>query len=82
MFKGQMPNITQAQVIAALSWIATQAVAAGWVNNDQSQHWLQLGSTIVASVWVLADAALRGFRNIRVAAETKAGVPPAQTTRR
>lgn len=76
MFKGKMPDITPAQVIAALTWIAAQAVAAGWVNNDQAQHWLQLGSTIVASVWVLGDAILRGFRNIRVAAETKAGVVP------
>lgn len=76
MFKGNMPNITQAQILAALTWIATQAVAAGWVNNDQAQHWLQLGSTILASVWVLGDALLRGFRNIRVAMEAKAGVTP------
>ena len=75
MFTGKFPDITPAQVIAALTWIAAQAVAAGWVSNDQSQHWLQLGSTIVASVWVLGDTLLRGFRNIRAAAEAKAGVP-------
>lgn len=72
MFSGHMPNITQAQILAALTWVASQAVAAGWVNNDQSQHWLQLGSTIVTSAWVIADALLRGFRNIRAAAEATA----------
>jgi hypothetical protein len=76
MFKGKMPDITAAQVIAALTWVAAQAVAAGWVNNDQAQHWLQVGSTIVASVWLLGDVLLRGARNIRVASEAKAGITP------
>jgi hypothetical protein len=76
MFKGKFPDITAAQVIAGLTWIAAQAVAAGWVNNDQSQHWLQLGSTIVTAVWIVGDAVLRGFRNVRAAAEAKAGTPP------
>jgi hypothetical protein len=75
MFSGHLPDITPAQLIAALSWVAAQAVAAGWVNNDQSQHWLQLGSTIISAVWIVGDAALRGFRNIRKAAEAKAGTP-------
>ena len=72
MFGGKTPDVTQAQILAALTWVASQAVAAGWVDNNQSQHWLQLGSTIVTAVWVVADAVLRGFRNIRAAAEAKA----------
>ena len=71
MFKGKFPDITQAQILAALTWISTQAVAAGWVNNDQAQHWLQVGSTILAAVWVLGDALLRGFRNINDAIKHK-----------
>lgn len=63
-FKGKMPDITQSQVLAALVWVVAQAVAAGWIDNDQAQHWVQLGSTILASVWILADTLLRGFRNM------------------
>ena len=76
MFKGRFPDITAAQVIAALTWVAAQAVAAGWVDNDAAQHWLQLGSTIVASVWLVADVLLRGSRNIRAASEANAGIIP------
>jgi hypothetical protein len=76
MFKGKFPDITAAQVIAALTWVAAQAVAAGWVNNDDAQHWLQLGSTIVASAWIVGDTLLRGFRNIREAWESKPTPPP------
>lgn len=68
--KGNMPDITAAQIIAALTWVAAQAVAAGWVNNDDAQHWLQLGSTIVTAVWIIGDALLRGARNIGNAART------------
>jgi hypothetical protein len=72
MFKGHMPDITPAQLVAAITWVAAQAVAAGWINNDQSQHWVQLSSTIVTAVWIAGDAILRGFRNVRKAAEANA----------
>ena len=75
MFTGHMPDITPAQLIAALTWIGAQAVAAGWINNDQSQHWVQLGSTIISAAWVIGDAVLRGFRNVRKAAEANAQKP-------
>ena len=77
MFSGHMPDITPAQLIAALTWVGSQVVAAGWINNDQSQHWVQLGSTVIASAWLIGDAMLRGFRNVRKAAEAKAGQPSA-----
>lgn len=70
--KGRMPNITQSQITAAIIWVAAQAVAAGWINNDQAQHWVQLGSTILASVWILADTLLRGARNISEASKNNA----------
>lgn len=72
MFKGNMPDLTPAQLIAALTWIGSQAVAAGWIDNAHSQHWVQLGSTIISSAWIAGDAILRGFRNVRKAAEAKA----------
>jgi hypothetical protein len=65
--KGRMPDITQSQVLAAIVWVVSQAVAVGWINNDQAQHWVQLGSTILASVWIIADTLLRGFRNMNEA---------------
>lgn len=74
MFKGHMPDITPAQIIAGLTWLGAQAVGAGWVDNAHEQRYLFLGSTIVSSVWIAGDALLRGFRNIRKAAEAKAGV--------
>lgn len=67
MLTGKFPDITAAQLIAALTWVISQAVATGWVNNDDAQHWIQLGSTIIAAAWVIGDAILRGFRNINAA---------------
>jgi hypothetical protein len=75
MFRGKFPDITAAQVTAALTWIATQAVAAGWVNNDSAQHWLQVGSTVVTAAWIVGDALLRGARNVGGAIKTPPGPP-------
>lgn len=68
-FQGHMPDITPAQLVAALTWVGSQAVAAGWVNNDQAQHWVQLGSTIITAAWLIGDAILRGARNVGNAAK-------------
>ncbi len=74
MFKGKMPDITQAQLLAALTWIVSQAVATGWVDSNIGQKWLQIGSSVIAAAWVIGDAILRSFRNIAAA---RAGVHPA-----
>lgn len=62
MFSGHTPVITQAQLVAVLGWIVAQAVAFGWVDNDQAQVLLSSGATVVAVAWKLADAFLRGKR--------------------
>lgn len=62
IFGGKMPNITQAQIIAALTWVAAQAVSAGWVDDNTSQKWLSIGSSIISGVWILGDAILRAHR--------------------
>lgn len=77
MFKGKMPDITQAQLLAALTWIVSQAVATGWVNSDVGQKWLQIGSSVIAAAWVIGDAILRSFRNIAAA---KQGTHPTGVT--
>jgi|KBSMisStandDraft_5_1062788.scaffolds.fasta_scaffold22502_6 hypothetical protein len=75
LLNGKRPDITAAQVISVLTWIITQAVSVGWVNNDQAQHWLQVGSSVIAAAWIIGDALLRGSRNV-AAAKT----PPVEPT--
>jgi hypothetical protein len=62
MFGGRMPNITQGQIAALLTFIVSQAVAFGWVDNETSQVLVSAGGTIVAAAWKIADALLRGKR--------------------
>lgn len=62
MFGGKTPDITSAQALAVATWVATQAVAWGWISNDQGQVLLSAGATIVAAAWKIADAFLRGKR--------------------
>ncbi len=71
MFRGKFPDLTAAQLIAALTWVAAQAVAAGWIDSDHSKRYVSIGSTIITSVWIAGDAILRGVRNIREALEKK-----------
>lgn len=62
MFSGRTPDITPAQLTALIGWIAAQAVAFGWITDQQNQALLAGGATIVAAAWKLADAWLRGSR--------------------
>jgi hypothetical protein len=62
MFGGKTPDITAAQVLAFATWAASQAVAFGWINDNQSQVLLSAGATAVAAAWKIADAFLRGKR--------------------
>lgn len=71
---GNMPDITLAQVLAGLSWISTQAVAAGLVDNEREKRYLFIGSTIVSATWMIGDVILRAARNIRHGMEAKAAV--------
>jgi hypothetical protein len=60
---GNQPDVTQAQVLALLTWIAAQAIAWGWLTSTPSQVVLAGGATFLAGAWKLADAFLRGKRN-------------------
>lgn len=62
MFGGKTPVVTQAQIAAVITFIVTQIVAFGWVDNDQAQVLISAGGTLVAVAWKLADAFLRGSR--------------------
>lgn len=62
MFGGKTPDITAGQIGALLTFVVGQAVAWGWVTNDQAQQIIAIGSIVVAAVWKLADADLRANR--------------------
>jgi hypothetical protein len=70
MFRGKQPDITPGQIAALITWLVMQAVAFGWVDNDQAQVLISGGSTVVVAAWKVADALLRGNR-------AKAQAPPA-----
>lgn len=58
----QTPDVTLAQLLAAFTWIVAQAVTIGFVDNNQSALILQVGTTGLSAVWVIADAIIRNGR--------------------
>ena len=72
MFGGKLPDITPGQIMAVATWAVSQAVAWGWMDNNQGQILLSAGATAVAAVWKIADAFLRGKRAQAVAANPSA----------
>jgi hypothetical protein len=62
MLTGKTPSITPAQIAAILTFVVGQLVAFGVVDKTKEQVLISAGSTIVAAVWKLADAYLRGQR--------------------
>jgi len=62
MFAGVQPDITPGQIGALLTFIASQAVAYGWLNSGQQQMVVSIGGIVIAAVWKIADALLRGSR--------------------
>lgn len=58
-----MPDITLAQITAAVTWLVGQLVVMGLVDNDTSAVVLQVTLTAVSAVWVIADAVIRNGRS-------------------
>jgi hypothetical protein len=58
----KMPDITQAQIIAAATWVIAQVVSWGWIDNNAGQKLLAATSSLIALAWMLADSYLRGQR--------------------
>ena len=63
MLTGLRPDITAAQLVAALTWVVAQAVAFGWVDGTSSQVILSIGATVIAAAWKIADSIIRNGRN-------------------
>ena len=75
-----LPDITKAQVLAAVSWVVAQVVALGWIDNNTGAIIVQASSTLISMVWIIGDAYLRGKRNEARASMVVAGHPdPALT---
>jgi hypothetical protein len=76
---GTMPDVTPAQLVAALTWVVAQAVAFGYLDTQRSQLVLSVGSTVIAAAWKIADAIIRNGRAKALAVKETAGVAPSTT---
>jgi hypothetical protein len=63
-----LPNVTQAQILALITFAAGQAVSFGLLDQSQEQLMVSIGSIVVAAAWKIADAIIRNGR-ARIAAE-------------
>lgn len=80
-----LPNITQAQILALITFVAGQAVAYGLLDTAKEQLVVSIGSIVVAAVWKIADAVIRNGRAQIAAAQINTGgvqpiEPPGDTT--
>ena len=70
------PDITLAQLTAAVSWVVVQLLAMGVIDDNTAQLVVQVASTALSAVWFIADAFIRNGRAKAVAAT--AAVPTAE----
>lgn len=68
-----LPDITLAQITAAVTWVVTQFVAWGWVDNDQAKWMLSLAGMVLPAIWMVADAIIRHGRSKIAAAAVSSG---------
>lgn len=82
----KLPNITQAQILAVITFVAGQAVSFGLLNDGQQQKVVSIGSIVIAAAWKISDAVIRNGRAQIGAAQIAAGndlqpiEPPGDTT--
>lgn len=74
MLSGPKPDVTLAQFLALLTFIVSEALAAGWVDGHTSKLIIGIGGIVVPAAWKLADAHLRGKRVIAHAMEYTAEI--------
>lgn len=82
--KPNMPSVTPAQLLAALTWVVAQIVANAWIDPGTGKTITQIGGTVIPAVWVAADSILRWARNMhhaKVAAASAAAQKLAEATR-
>lgn len=70
------PDITLAQIMAAIKWIVAQLVITTLVDNNTAQYILQICATVVPAAWMVADAIIRhGRAKVAAAQAAKEFVP-------
>ena len=70
-----IPKITAAQLIAAVTWVVTQAVAFGWLDSGTAQLVVSITGAVLPMILMIADAILRhGRAPIAAAAITNGAV--------
>lgn len=79
MFGGKMPDITPAQVIAAITWVCAQAVTMGLADQETTKVAVSTASTAVTGIWFIADAWIKHSRNKTRSAAIAAGQPDPAT---
>lgn len=82
--KLNMPDITLAQILAGIAWIAGQATTMGLADQETTKFALSLSTTAITGLWVIGDAVIRHGRSKIAAAQVATGevkplstVPPA-----
>lgn len=76
MLTGPMPKITPAPIVSVLTFVISQAVAWGWINNAAGQRLVSAGGTLIAIVLPVVEAYLRGVRAKAVAANPAIAATP------
>lgn len=56
------PDITLAQILAALAFVGGQAVTMGLIDSATEKFVLGIGITVVTAAWAVADAIIRHGR--------------------
>lgn len=56
------PDVTLAQLLAAATWVGTQLVAMGYVDNNTNSYVLSLAGTVITAAWTIGDAIIRNGR--------------------
>jgi len=62
MFTGPTPDITPAQIAAAVAWVVGQLVSYGLLDTRFSQIVLSAGTTLATLGWFWADSHIRHGR--------------------
>lgn len=73
MNKFKMPDITLAQILAGLTWIAGQATTMGLADQEQTKFAMSISTTALTAAWVVGDAVIRHGRSKIAAAQVAAG---------
>lgn len=73
-----MPDITPAQILAAVTAVVAQLVNAQLIDGRTQHLIVGLAGIIVPAAWMLADAIIRHGRSraLAPAAHAQTGVPP------